>query len=191
MEKNKINYELKKIVDDYKQAFIDACNNSRKSYIANLLPGEKMPAEGVIIGKEYEASFDEVCQALRDKARAILGEAIASVKALMTEAPTEEAVNSISLLNMRKEATAEEVEDLLNRYGSNPQAWKTITSIAKERGIRTFGAHPIEEELAKESDLLRSLESAISLTSARNRGVGDGFISLVKAQIDDTFPAEE
>lgn len=187
----KTNEQLKSIMDEFKQGYVTACNDSRKQYIANLKPGDKLPAENVILDRETETAFDTSCQVLRDKARAIIGESIATHKEVMTKAPSEEAVNSISLLNMRKNATAEEFEDLLNRYGKdNPQAYKTITAIANERGYRGFGSHPVEVQLSKETDLLKSLEGAISLTSAKNRQVSDGFVSLVKAQIDDTFPAE-
>lgn len=184
-----INRDLKQILSEYKDEYRIICSTSREKYMQTLPVGSQIPKEGMIYGQEYKQVFDESCKGYQAKAYKILSDAHSELKKEATEAPSTEAVNSLALLNMRKDITETEIEDLINRYGDNPQVWKTIRSIAGENGIRVSD-HPINEQIRNIEGLMHTLNSTLSVASASKGHAGDGFLSMVAMQIDDAFPVE-
>lgn len=185
-----INKELKELLNTFKDSYRTTCYASRVQYMKTLPAGSQIPKEGVIYGDAEKQQFDLDCKGFRDKAYKILSDAHSELKKEATEAPSTEAVNSLALLNMRKDITETEIEDLINRYGDNPQVWKTIRSIAGENGIRVSD-HPINEQIRNIEGLMHTLNSTLSVASASKGHAGDGFLSMVAMQIDDAFPVEE
>ena len=186
-----INKELKELLNTFKDSYRTTCYASRVQYMKTLPAGSQIPKEGVIYGDAEKQQFDLDCKGFRDKANKILSDAHSELKKEATEAPSTEAVNSITLLNMRKDITETDVDDLLTRYGSNPQAWKTIKSIANDHDIRGFRDHPIDEQIQNIEGLANTLNKTLSLASASSGHAGDGFLAMVAGQIDQTFPVDE
>ena len=184
-----INKELKELLNTFKDSYRTTCYASRVQYMKTLPAGSQIPKEGVIYGDAEKQQFKLDCKGFRDKANKILSDAHSELKKEATEAPSTEAVNSVALLNMRKDITETEIEDLINRYGDNPQVWKTIRSIAGENGIRVSD-HPINEQIRNIEGLMHTLNSTLSVASASKGHAGDGFLSMVAMQIDDAFPVE-
>ena len=187
----RINKDLKSLVSQFKDGFRIKCDSSRNAYMKTLSPGAPMPLEGRIYGDGNRQEFESECMGYRNKAREILGDYLGDLKKKATEAPSTDAVNTISLLNMRSNITEREIDDLLTRYGDNPQAWRAINSIAIDHDIRVFKDHPVYEEISTVEDLGASLDKAISLQSAESGHASDGYIALVNAQIDGAFPTGE
>lgn len=186
----KTNKELKSIISQFKDSYRIACDSSRNEYMKTLSAGARVPKEGILYGNERRQEFESMCAGYRDKALALLNKVLSDLHDKMTEAPSTDAVNSITLLGLRKNISQSEIENLLERYGDNPQAWNTIVSIARDHNISSFGDHPIEGQISDINDLSRSLERVLSTRSAIDGHATDGFLSMVEMQIDEVFPAE-
>lgn len=186
----KTNKELKSIISQFKDSYRIACDSSRNEYMKTLSAGARVPKEGILYGDERRQEFESMCAGYRDKALALLNKVLSDLHDKMTEAPSTDAVNSITLLGLRKNISQSEIENLLERYGDNPQAWNTIVSIARDHNLSYFGNHPIEGQISAINDLSRSLERVLSTRSAIDGHATDGFLSMVEMQIDEVFPAE-
>lgn len=186
----KVNKELKSIISQFKDSYQIACDSSRNAYMKTLPAGARVPKEGILYGDERRQEFESMCAGYRDKALALLNKVLSDLHDKMTEAPSTDAVNSITLLGLRENISQSEIENLLERYGDNPQAWNTIVSIARDHDIRAFSDHPIEGQISAINDLSRSLERVLSTRSASAGHATDGFLSMVEMQIDEVFPAE-
>lgn len=190
--KQRVNKDLKSLTSRFKDGYRITCESSRNAHMRTLSPGSPMPPQGIIYGDNIRKEFESECSGYRVKAREIIDEALQDLKKKETEAPTNEAVNSITLLNLRKEITENEIDDLLTRYGKdNPQAWRAINSIAYDHGIKVFKDHPVYEEIEAVEALGKTLEKTISLSSAESGHASDGYITLVDEQIDNVFPSGE
>lgn len=91
---------------------------------------------------------------------------------------------------MRKDITENEVEDLLNRYGDNVQAYSTINSIAKDHGIKVFKDNPIGKDLENVEEVRSLLDKFINYERATSGRTSDGLKSMIELKIDETFPTE-
>lgn len=188
---SKANEELKKIMNEYRDTYRVMCDASRDRLMKSAAPGSKVPESGKLYGEDMTAEFSARCQDYRSRVRAITGARAADLKRKLTEAPSSEALGAVTLLSMRKDVTREEIEDLLERYGDNPQAYKTITSIAKDHEMHGFYPHPAETELRAVEDLEHSMTKIFSAYEAERGRASDGYLSLIGMSIDSAFPPEE
>lgn len=184
------NKELKSILSQFKDSYRIACDSSRNAYMKTLSAGAQVPKEGMIYGEDRRREFESMCAGYRDKALEILNKVGTELREKATEAPSTEAVNSITLLNMRKNITEDEIDNLLTRYGDNPQAWETIVSIARDHDIHAFNDHPIKRQIEAVDGLARTMERTISAQSANGGHASDGFLAMIEMNIDDVFPIE-
>lgn len=182
----KANKELKSIISQFKDSYRIACDTSRNAYMKTLSAGAQIPREGFIYGDNFKAEFESMSSGYRDKVREIIGKNLSELREKMTEAPSTEAVNSITLLNMRKDVTENEIENLLSRYGDNHQARNTIVSIARNHGIYNFGDDETTERIADLESLESNLTKSLSASTAN-----DGLFAMMELDIDDVFPVEE
>ena len=187
-ERARINKELKDVMHDFNEAYKFFCRTSREQYMKNLPAGSPVPAEGRIYTEESKNLYAVECTKLRDRARASLAKATSELKKNTTEAPSAEAVNSINLLKIRSDITEGEIMDLVDRYGSNVQAYKAIRSIAKENKIHVLGEHPEDIEMQNIENLSSSIDKAIVPTNDR---ISDGLVAMFNMSIDQTFPVED
>lgn len=187
----KANKELKSILSQFVDAYRIVCENSRNEYMKTLAPGAQIPKEGVIYGEDFKKEFDSMCAGYRNKALEIVEKKLSELRDKATEAPSTEAVNSIALLNMRKDITEDEIDNLLTRYGDNAQVWKTLVSIAKEHDIYTFREiNDLDEKVQTLVDLEKNLEKTLSVMSALAGHATESFMSLIAMDIDEAFPIE-
>lgn len=186
-ESRRINGELKKLVKEFNEGFKTGTERSREAYVRTLAPGATVPAGGKFYDQASRDEFSSKCQGLREKARDILDGQLTEIRKQATAAPSADAVNSIQMLSMRKNITAKEVDDLLQTYGDNPMAYRTITDIAHDHGLYGWDKHPIEDQLEQVEYISRSFESAFTTPSAERGLAGDGFCSMLNAQIDGVF----
>ena len=185
------NTQIKGIISQFKDAYRTSCEASRNAYMKTLPSGAPIPKEGVIYGDDYKEEFRSMCCGYRARADEIIDGVIARLKKVMTEAPSSEAVNVVSLLKMRNNLSIEEVRDLLDRYGDNPQTWKAISSIANDHELYV-GNHPIYEEMKDVEGLKRSIDKTLTPLNSNytNTNTRDGFLSILNMQIDGALPTE-
>lgn len=186
-----VNKELKSLLSQFKDSYKMASESSRNEYMKTLVPGAEIPKTGVIYGDNRVREFESMCDGYRGKMKSIIADVSSDLKDKETEAPSTEAVNSITLLSMRKNVTEDEIDNLLTRYGDNQQAWRTINSIAKDHNIHVFRDHENEGKLSRVNDLEANLDRALSASSAISGHASDGYLSMIAMEIDNVFPVEE
>lgn len=187
MSNRNISENLKKVLRACEDDFKCTARASREELIKTLEPGQPAPSEGVIYGDEFKKGYKKRTEGYQADIAEILDKHVADLKKKATEAPSVEAVSSISLLNMRTNITRQEVEDLLERYGDNPQAYNTISNIARNHDIQGIGSHPISEAAANAEGLRDTLIKAID---HRSGGLSSGKCAFIEMSIDSLFPAE-
>lgn len=182
------NKELKKIMSDFNETYKAICAKSREDYIKSLGPGAMIPNNGPMIytedGKNY---FTEECRKYKAKAHEILDTHVRDLKNKITEAPSTDAVNSITLLKLRDSITEKEISDLMERYGDNVQAYNAIKSIAYAHNIKSFGDHPLNARLENVEALTENIDKTIA---PWNKYISDGYIGFLGMDIDSVFPTE-
>lgn len=181
------NKELKKIMSDFNNAYKTMCAQSRDDYIKTLNPGAPLPQEGALYTEDMKQKFSDECLKYRHKAHEIIDQHINELKKKATDAPSTEAVNSISLLKLRDSITEKEISEMLERYGDNVQAYRAINSIAYAHDIKSFDDHPISEHLERVEALSSSIDKVIA---PWNKNISDAYIGFVSMDIDSVFPEE-
>lgn len=184
------NRDLKKIIRDYQEGYKSACAASRDAYMKTLAPGEVVPQEGRIYQQKEKDAFESKCNGYKALANSTLDGLVSSLGETVTAAPSTDAVNAITLLSLQKNAGKKDIARLLDTYGKNVQAYKTIVSIAHERGIDEYPRmHPEEATLDSIESLRETLNSALTLRNAETGHAG-AFMSMVAAEVDNALPVD-
>lgn len=191
---SKTNSELKAIVKDYYNTFKFYSENDYNDKLLALKPGEPAPIKGKLSGARRER-MEEKAAECRSKAADIINRELTAVNKKITAAPSTEAVNTITLLNMRDEKTItpELVNTLLDEYGDNVQSYEAIKDIAKRKGVTVPDGvnHPLREQQANIEALNRSLYKSLNLLETEKEGRGgEGFEAFIEVTIDNTFDPE-
>lgn len=190
MTKNNANYELKVILDKYAQDYAHTAEESRTAFMQSAKGGDRIPVPGRIYGNDYKKQFENRCQGYRAEAEKVLDSIISDTRAKATEAPSNEAVRVVQMLQLREGVAADEVYSLLEVYGSNAQAYKAIASVAASKGVRVMPC-PIDEELKDLEALKRDTLKTLTLVSAEGGHAADSFLSFFKAvSVDKALPIE-
>ena len=163
---SKTNAELKAIMRDYNKTFRDLSNAEYNEKLLSLKPGENAPTKGKLTGTRRERMENKAAEC-RSKVADILNREMTEVNKKLTAAPSTEAVNTITLFNMRdsKSITPEMINTLLDEYGDNVQSYEAIKDIAKQKGFNLdFNGvmHPLREQQANIEALNRSLNSSLT-----------------------------
>lgn len=187
-----INKELKVIVDNFNKEFGEVSEESRIEYLQQLTPNSNVmsPQKGKIYGDRHRSTFEESCRAKRSAAALLIDKEINILNKKMSEAPTQDAVNSVTMLSMRKNITSEEIQKLLDAYGDNDMTRSTIIDLAKEHNVKDyiFDKPSTSERIKDLEGLKRSLNTGMSIQSAEQRG--SAFIDWLKHDIDNVFPED-
>ena len=184
------NKKLKELMKGYQKSYQDIAERSRQEYMQKLEYGAQIPKSGVLYGEAARKEFSDKCQSYRSEMRGITATATRKLKEQLTDAPSTEAVNAISLMALRKDIPESEVLDMLDRYGNNPQAYQTIAGLAKDRGVHVDD-HPVYRQLEEVEHLTNMLDNSLSLSNAERGHTSDGYLSMIGIGIDSAFPVEE
>ena len=187
---SRANAELKKIAREFNQKFNFYSEESYNEKLLSLKPGESAPIKGQLTGS-YRKAMEDFAAECRRKTADIMDRELTEVNKKLTEAPSNDAINSIALFNMRNPQALNEgmVRTLLDKYGSNPQSYEAILDIAAQKGIRldfNGSAHPLREQQANIEALGKSLSKAFTVRNAEDRH-STGFNSFIEMTIDQTF----
>lgn len=185
------NKETNKALTDLLNLFYDdvtvTVRSSREEYLKGLPAGSRVPESGKIYGDAFQREFKNRCASYIAKCESILNPVLDELNEKMTEAPDADAVNVIGLLNMRSHVSKEEIADLIDRYGNNPQAYAAIADIALRHEIM-LDRDPHIECIEGISSLKRSLENAFTPAAVERGHASEAFLSMLKMGIDDNFP---
>ena len=176
---------LKEIIDRHYENYTKAVEASRVEYVKSL-PIETTitvrPLYGSFYRQEDHEAFKETCREAQEKAMSAFDGFRSTVKEKMTEAPTEDAVNTIKLLSLRT-PTKEDLENLLDKYGDNYQVYCTIADIAKKNDV-TIPKSPIARDV-ESLDYIENSTLEILGYHAAYEGLSPGKVAVYKMGLDD------
>ena len=113
------NKKLKEITTSYRNDYERICRDSREECLKEMKPGERIPKDGIIYGDEAKELFNAKAIEYRNNANALIDAELDAIRHKISEAPSTEALNSVSLMALRKNVTSENINDLISRYGDN------------------------------------------------------------------------
>lgn len=181
--------ELKSLISQFRDTFLTTSEASRGVKIRSLNPGEKIPAKGALYDNEHIETFNAYSLSARDRMRNILDKESEDLKKKMAEAPSVEAVNALTVLNMRNNISQDEINSFIDNYGDNYQAYKAIASIASDKGLNTWKSskvNDIDSTLKKIEELRSNLEKALTTSSAMAHHDKNGYYEMLNMMIDGT-----
>lgn len=149
-----LNHVKDQLKENYKAFATEYKNDLEASYrkkVASTKPGEPAPGRG-LTDQEVKA-FKLRVNVYRKRAEAIIANVKDQIAADVTEAPSSEAVNYITLLSHRERISPYEIEFARNTYGRNFACYAALQEIAEKNGIYIEN-HPTREAL----DAIRSFE---------------------------------
>ena len=184
-----VNKKLKGLVDEYRNTYDSIAKSSRNFVLANLKPGEKVPEEGIIYLDHYKDQFKEKAKKIRADALQIIDDAKAKVELKMSEPPTTEMTNLVTMLKYRDDLTEQEVDSLLDKYSDNVQTFRAINSIAKEKGLIVGDASPLND-IVERMDNLKAVTNKMfdGTYTIGKKGMDAVSVFGYSQQVDNTFP---
>lgn len=188
-ENARINKELKGLIADYKRDYEILRQKSEAKYKNSLQPGAVFHAQQGFYYEEDKAEFEQICRGLREKAHALIDGATLELMAQNTAAPSTEAVNVVTLLNARQNVSAEEIDQLMTKYGADcPMVYKALYEKAQSLGYHDFKPHPIAEA----AENIEQLNSVIDRGfNAYNEGNMVATTAALDVTTDAAFPTGE
>ena len=176
--------KLKQLVGDFSNDFRKACDKSREEYMKTLAPGQTVPKAGQLYTKEARDAFANKCNGYRQQATSIFDEAAEKLDAEITKPPTNDEVNTVTMLKMRSSLSASEADSLLTSNRGNVQTYRAIKDIAAEHGHKGFRDHPVDQAAANLKDLQSNVMSYFSVQSAEKGHASGSFASIITSMID-------
>lgn len=171
-------------VSSYKQLKDAAKERFIKSMMADGMKGARIP-DDIPLTDEIKDEWFDIVETIRNEINGIIELRFNTLKKAMTDAPSTEALNSIMLLNMRKNVTEQDVTALIERYGNNPQCYYALRDIAQQHEVYWQGSNGIIEQYEN----LKIFEENIQKISANNV-LSDGLMSLYKQKANEIFSEE-
>ena len=175
---------LKELIDGFAKEFAGVADASRTEHMKTLKPGDRTPVDGKIYGENYRSRLAETAQQKGDEARALIEERENEIMQLMAAAPSQDAVNTISLLKMRNSLSEEELNAAFDAYGDNYTAYQVLADIAKDNKIPVVGEHPLKAEAEGLAALKRTLRNVFAVSTAESGRLTAGYLAMLEAQID-------
>lgn len=186
---SKSNSELKKISKKYYEDFNWSCERSREQRLRELQPGDPAPEHGKLYGK-YKEQFNEKAREYRSAAAAIFEAEKKAINKKINEAPSQEAVNVLSVLKLRDNITAEHINSMISEYGDNVMFYEAARDLASQKGLTTeniISEHPIREQLARVEAAERSVLNSLVPMDTENGHNTTAYYAIVNQFIDAAF----
>ena len=189
-ENERINKELKGIVDEYKRSYSIMREKSEAKYKTTLKPGAVFnPRSGFYYDEDRQA-FTDVCNRLKVRAHDLVNKATLEVIDKNLTAPSTEAVNMLTLLNTRQNISADEIDQLMTKYGQDcPMVYKALHEKAQALGYHDFKPHPITEAVENIEAMSKAIDSCISSDRAEYNLVSS--TAALNVTIDQAFSIGE
>lgn len=195
MIKDMDRYDRKLINERLKSEFRRYCDEysrlseaAKNDYLKSMKPGERVPATVALSG-EYADRFQNTINSIKENVDSLLKPIEDKLEASITEAPSQDATNTIMLLSARKNIDQAEIDRLVNKYGDNVQSYNAIRDIASQHKIY-LGEHPVLADLEAVKTISGST-AGFSVMNANNGKASPGLVSFIEMSIDNAFPSEE
>lgn len=179
------NLRINELLDYYTGSYKNLKNAAKEQFIKSMMAdgmsGARIP-DDVPLSDEMQQEWNDVVQSIRYEITDIINTRYDTIKKAISDAPSTEAVNTITLLNMRKNVTEEDITALMERYGKNPQCYYALRDIAQSHEVYWQGNNGIVDQFEE----LKILEENVQKISANNI-VSDGLMSIYKQRVDEVF----
>lgn len=167
----KLQKEIGELQKEFSVAFNKRAEASRVEKLQSLAPGEMVPASGKIYGEDHRKRFEEQAAEIRHKGFDLIDKARSEINRDISAAPSADAVNALSMLALRSDVSQEEIDALLDSYGSNYQTYKAIRDVAGKHK-RHVPTHTLDQDMTALDGETRVVNS-LSLTGAESGGAAD------------------
>ena len=181
--------KIKGLLDAYTKKYEAITSKAREEYIKTLKPNQMIPE--TIPFHFYEGEWEKVVAETRTQITDIINIEREEIAQKLTDAPSSEAVNTLMLLGMRKNITEGDINNLMERYGNNPQVYQAINDIAQDHNINIYKKHPIVEHSEKLEILADNINHLSKFDVQTYNGMPYGLISMYKKSVDEVFEDAE
>ncbi len=189
-KKAEVNKALKGIIAEYQDSYNKLRQISEDKYKTTLKPGAIFHQQNGFYSEEERQEFQTICDKLRAQAHGLIDDLAKEVIEQNTAAPTTEAANVVAIINARNDVSADEIDQLMTRYGHDcPMVYRALYEKANSLGYRDFKQHPIVEEAENMATLSGLIDRTFDARTAENSMVAAtaGFTVTT----DATFPVGE
>lgn len=169
--------EIIKLNQEFADRFHKAAEKSRLEAMEGLKPGDTVPKTGIIYGDANRRFFEQEAGKIRDRGYAVIERARADLQRQITEAPKQDAVNAVAMLAHRTSITRQEVENLLQVYGDNYQAYQAIKDISAKHEIYV-DASSLEKSLSAIDSEARAVQSWTLTQAEHGNAASDSAIAF-------------
>ena len=191
-ESKELNRKISEAYKHYAFRFKQIKQAHKDNYIKSLAPGAMIPSDSIILlDGEYKELAEKLCSDTKIKVLEQLTRAKELIADEVTAAPTTDAVNIVSLLNMRTDLNQEELDSIYAKYGDNVQIYKALGDIAHKHDLMVNYDNGVEEQSERIDNLIRNANNINVYEAERNNQVADGFCAMRQMDIDATFPTED
>lgn len=173
----KLQNEITALNKEFADTFHKSAEASRMEVMKSLEPGEATPQTGRIYGEDNRKLFEEKAAEIRSKGYSLIEQAKADLQKQITEAPSQDAVNAVSMLSHRTSVTRPEVDNLLQVYGDNYQAYQAIRDIAAQHEIFVESSN-LEKSIAAINGESRAVQSFTLANAESGNVASDGAIAF-------------
>ena len=185
-----MNKALKDLTEQYRRSFEILHQKSEEKYIKSLNAGAVVHKQNGFYYDEDRQEFQAICDELREQAHKVIDGITAGLTEETMKAPSTEAVNVITLMSARKNVSADEIDNLMTKYGHEcPMVYNALLEKAESLGYRDFKPHPI----TKEAENMTALSNIIDRTFSAARAEGNMVSTLAAydSTIDMALPTGE
>lgn len=181
--------ELRKIFSDYAKDYQIRADASYKHRLTELKHGEIAPARTGFFYSEDRAAFDTKAHEYRDKALEVIETLSNEIRARKTDAPSTDAINYVSLLRSKKGITEQDINDALDRYGSNYSVYNAIRDLASDNRIY-IQTHVLDNISEGIDNTVHSINK-MSASEAERGHATDGTSSVFNMTLEMNIPNYE
>ena len=185
-----LNKKLKDLKDQYKRSYEILQQKSEAKYKTTLKTEQTFNARQGFYYDEDRQEFQKICNELREQAHRIVDAITNGYSEQNTKAPSTEAANVVTLIGARKNISADEIDQLMTRYGHDcPMVYAALLEKAQGLGYRDFKPHPVTEA----AENMQALSGIIDKTFNASRAEGNMVSTLAAFDVatDTALPTGE
>lgn len=188
-ERKRLNAGLKEIAGKMKDYYSAIRNNSEKEYRSTLQPYETFKPQEGFYSEKYRQQYCATVNELKEQALNLLSDYSESVTKEYTKAPSNEALNVITLVNSRSQIPAEEIDALMTRYGADcPMVYNALKEKAISLNYWDFKDHPLKAEYDNIAQLTNGIQRITGNGIEQNPSVS---LAALNQTIDMALPSED
>ena len=182
---------LKKAMHDFADSYRNHKANEMRKAQERVKPGEKLSAalgDGVFFDVAEKAAFTEEAAVFAQRARDAVAAMRTKVNAEKAAAPGADAAAVIAVMQGRSNVTREEIDAMIETYGSNYLVYNALRDVANKNGFKHLYDESILDVFTKDVEgLERSVNKTFNVHSAESGHASPGFVAVFDMTVDNAF----